>query len=140
MRNFKDYTGQSDNSPAMTDKNQEDVLKRLAATMAPVFDAQRQLLGLMMELRVAQNDMEATKARVEKIEAVLDKIANDLAAMKETAHGRMRQIEADLNKRADVAHFDKATEEITMLRVHVGKLLAGIAIIQALVIWLVTHK
>lgn len=139
MRRFKDWTGRNDSSPEMTDKTTEELLKKLAATMAPVFDAQRQLLGLMMELRVAQNDMDATKLRVEKIEAMLEKLTAELAAMRENAHARMRQFEADLNRRADMTHFEKANEEIVKLRVHVGKLITGIAIIQVLVIWLITQ-
>lgn len=120
---------------AMNDKS-EDMLKKLAATMAPVFDAQRQLLGLMMELKVQQNDMAGIKARVEKMDAALERIVAELGAMKETAHGRMRAIEGALAQKADKSDLKDLAKDAKAHEISTAKLLGAFTVISALASYL----
>lgn len=118
----------------------DETIQKLVATLAPVFDAQRQLLALMMELKVAQNKMETAEKHIAELRAELHSVITDRDIQREKNHERFRALEADLTKKAASADLKDTDKEAHKQEIKLARILTGYTIFSGLLMYYITRK
>lgn len=127
----------------MGQDEREEIYSRIAASLAPVYEAQKQMLGLMVGVRVTENDMANVKERLAKLEAASERAAEERAAIKDTLNDGLRRIESNLGTKADRTELTTVDGHARANEFSVGKLIgicSAISVILPSILYLLFRK